>query len=202
MVCHCLLIETETGLVLVDTGLGRQVVQHRQAAIGMLFHTTARPRYDLKETAAAQIQAMGFSLGDVRHIILTHLDPDHAGGIRDFPNARIHVHAAELAEAIEPRLSQQSRYLKSLWSSAREWSTYAETGEPWRGFDAVRSLEGLPPDILLKPLFGHSRGHRGVAVNTGDRWLFHCVDAYFHRHEVSVRVSVQSHHASASVHCF
>ena len=63
MVCHCLLIETETGLVLVDTGLGRQVNQHRQAAIGMLFYTTARPRMILKKPQLLKF-AMGFRAFD------------------------------------------------------------------------------------------------------------------------------------------
>jgi glyoxylase-like metal-dependent hydrolase (beta-lactamase superfamily II) len=29
------------------------------------------------------------------------------------------------------------------------------------------------------PLAGHTRGHAGVAVRTGDRWLPHAGDAYF-----------------------
>ena len=185
MVCHCLLIETDDGLVLIDTGLGQQIVQQRQAAIGMVFHAATRPRYDIRETAVAQIKALGFSPRDVRHIILTHLDPDHAGGIRDFPNARVHLHTAELAQARAPRLDQRSRYVPSLWASVRNWSTYEETGERWHGFEAVRDLDGLPPEILMIPLFGHSSGHCGVAVQTQSGWLLHAGDAYFHRHEVS-----------------
>jgi glyoxylase-like metal-dependent hydrolase (beta-lactamase superfamily II) len=34
-------------------------------------------------------------------------------------------------------------------------------------------------------MLGHSRGHSAVAVNTGDGWLLHCGDAYFHRDEVA-----------------
>ena len=40
-------------------------------------------------------------------------------------------------------------------------------------------------DVLMVPLPGHSRGHVGVAVNTGSGWLLHCGDAYFHRSEVT-----------------
>jgi len=29
------------------------------------------------------------------------------------------------------------------------------------------------------PLAGHTRGHSGVAVDTGDGWLLHAGDAYF-----------------------
>ncbi|MFD0510570.1 MBL fold metallo-hydrolase [Streptomyces aureus] len=31
---------------------------------------------------------LGYAVDDVRHIVLTHLDLDHAGGLPDFPRAR------------------------------------------------------------------------------------------------------------------
>ncbi len=37
------------------------------------------------------MKRLGYSINDVRHIILTHLDLDHAGGLHDFPNAAVHV---------------------------------------------------------------------------------------------------------------
>lgn len=40
------------------------------------------------------------------------------------------------------------------------------------------------PDILLVPLRGHSAGHTGVAVRTGDGWLLHAGDAYYHRGQI------------------
>ena len=52
------------------------------------------------------------------------------------------------------------------------------------GFDCVRQLEGLPPEILLVPLIGHSRGHSGVAIDTGQGWLLHAGDAYFYHGEI------------------
>ena len=46
-----------------------------------------------------QIQRLGFDPRDVRDIVLTHLDFDHAGGLCDFPEARVHLLGAELAGA-------------------------------------------------------------------------------------------------------
>jgi glyoxylase-like metal-dependent hydrolase (beta-lactamase superfamily II) len=57
-------------------------------------------------------------------------------------------------------------------------------GERWYGFDAVRELKGLPPEILLIPLAGHTRGHAGVAIHTLDGWVLHAGDAYFFPGEV------------------
>ncbi|HBH16463.1 MAG TPA: MBL fold metallo-hydrolase, partial [Leclercia adecarboxylata] len=50
-------------------------------------------------TARARVEALGFSVADVRHIILTHLDFDHAGGLTDFPHARIHLMQQEIDTA-------------------------------------------------------------------------------------------------------
>jgi len=45
-------------------------------------------------------------------------------------------------------------------------------------------LRGLPPELALIPLTGHTHGHAGVAVDTGAGWLLHAGDAYFYREEV------------------
>jgi hypothetical protein len=49
-------------------------------------------------------------------------------------------------------------------------------GETWQGFDAI-SLPDFEPQIRLIPLFGHSQGHCGVVIQTGEGWHFHCADA-------------------------
>jgi glyoxylase-like metal-dependent hydrolase (beta-lactamase superfamily II) len=48
------------------------------------------------ETAIAQIEALGFSWEDVKHIALTHFHYDHAGGLPDFPGAKVHIFQGEL----------------------------------------------------------------------------------------------------------
>jgi glyoxylase-like metal-dependent hydrolase (beta-lactamase superfamily II) len=178
MPCHCLLIETESGLVLVDTGLGLEDVRQGGARIGRAFNFVSRPRLDESECALRQVEALGYSAADVRHIIVTHLDLDHAGGLPDFPNARVHIYGAEHRAGFG---SGKARYVKAQFSGVDDWAVYDELGEPWHGFASVRQLVGLPPEILLVPLVGHSAGNAGVAVQDGDRWLLHCGDAYFHR---------------------
>ena len=61
------------------------------------------PRLDPAETAVRQVEALGYSKSDVRHLLLTHLDRDHAGGIPDFPNAKVHVHHREYDMAVTRR---------------------------------------------------------------------------------------------------
>lgn len=187
VVCHCLLIESEAGLVLVDTGFGaKDAARHRR--IDRFFRFLNQPQFRPEETAVAQVRALGFDPADVRHILVTHLDFDHAGGLEDFPNATVHILAREKEVADERRggaFVGIRRYRPQQWDEVANWALYpAGRGEPWMGFDCVRDLQGLPPEILLVPLAGHTWGHAGIAVDTGKGWLLHAGDAYFFRGEV------------------
>jgi glyoxylase-like metal-dependent hydrolase (beta-lactamase superfamily II) len=191
LVCHCLLIETDRhGLVLVDTGYGLKDVDHPHRKPHPRITRTMRTMLNIKlreeETALRQIERLGFHASDVRHIVLTHLDFDHAGGLEDFPGATIHLMAKEYETATGPRQGfvPRNRYRPSQFNQITDWRTYGARGDRWFGFDAVRDMEGLPPEILLVPLPGHTWGHAGVAVETGTGWLLHAGDAYFYRGEM------------------
>jgi len=188
LACHCLLIETpSSGLVLVDTGLGEQDFVDPAKRLGFMFtHIYAKPKRDPALAAAAQIRQLGFRTSDVRHIVMTHMDLDHVGGLVDFPHATVHLHARELTAATERRtFKDKHRYLPPMWAHKPHYATYSEEGEPWMGFEAIRSLRGLPEEILLVPLFGHTLGHCGVAVQDASGWLLHAGDAYFDPREVN-----------------
>lgn len=179
MVCHCLLVESAGGLVLVDTGLGTgDIAEPRR--LGPSWVRQVVPRLDLAETALARVQALGYDPRDVRRIVLTHLDLDHAGGIADFPHASIHVHAREHRCATEREGARAGmRYIAGHFAHGPQWQTFDDGGERWFGFDGVRPLDPRDPDILLVPLPGHTLGHSGVAVRTPTGWLLHAGDAYF-----------------------
>jgi glyoxylase-like metal-dependent hydrolase (beta-lactamase superfamily II) len=193
LVCHCLLLEAADGLTLVDTGIGTADIARPHERMGPALAAMLRVQLRQEDTALAAVQRLGFSRDDVRHIVLTHLDFDHAGGIDDFPAARVHVlgREARAARRRNTPLARQ-RYRPPQWIHPDEsgsWQLYeAAGGEPWFGFEAVRGLVGLPPEVLLIPLPGHTWGHAGVAVQTdGGRWLLHAGDAYFYAAEMDQR---------------
>lgn len=182
---HCLLVETDRdGLVLVETGLGLDDVRDPDATLGADWVAMARPRLAADETAIRQVTRLGFAAGDVRHVVVTHLDVDHCGGLPDFPEARVHVLRAELDAAIAEAPS--FRYRPAHWAHGPDWAAYdVPGGDDWFGFASV-PLTGLPPEIRLVPLGGHTAGHAGVAVHDGARWLLHCGDAYYYHRELDV----------------
>jgi glyoxylase-like metal-dependent hydrolase (beta-lactamase superfamily II) len=190
MVCHCLLIESDQGLVLVDTGIGLQDIEGGEARLGRRFVRMTRPRLDPDETAVRQVVRLGYAVDDVRHIVLTHLDLDHAGGLADFPKAAVHVREPEhLAATAPPTWSERKRYRAAQWEHEPRWEVHPAGGEQrWYGIDGAFELPDLP-GILLVPLDGHSRGHTGVAVRVGEeagrsKWLLHAGDAYFFHAEL------------------
>ncbi|MBS1694008.1 MAG: MBL fold metallo-hydrolase [Actinobacteria bacterium] len=192
LVCHVLLLETsDSGLVLVDTGLGRKDYLGMSERLGWQFNRVyARPAIDPSLAAVEQIRALGLDPRDVRHIVQTHLDLDHVGGLADFPDALVHVHATEL-DAAHRRdgFRARHRYRPTLlFEHNPKWRTYTHGGDSWMGFDAVRGVAGLGDDILMVPLFGHTHGHCGIAVDTGDGWLLDAGDAYFDAREVKLPV--------------
>lgn len=186
---HCLLLEKEGGLVLVDTGYGLRDVADPRSRLSKFFLTFNKPELREEMTAFRQIERLGLAPLDVRHIVLSHLDFDHAGGLDDFANATVHLLADEVRSATAQRTAlDRMRYRTQQWGSRARWVTYgANEGEPWLGFDHVQELAGIGPDVLLVPLIGHTLGHAGVAVRRASGWLFYAADAYFYHREMHVQ---------------
>lgn len=188
LTCHCLLVELDDELVLIDTGLGLRDVADPQRRLSRFFLALVSPEFRAEMTAVRQVQALGFDPLDVRHIVLTHLDFDHAGGLDDFPAATVHLlEREERAATAQRTVLDRMRFRPQQWSSRPRWELHeAGEGGGWFDFAAVRDLPGLPPEILLIPLLGHTHGHAGVAIRTDDRWLLHAGDAYFHHREMDL----------------
>ncbi len=180
LVNHVLLVERPGGLLLVDSGLGTADLE-RPHRLGRAWRALTQPHLSLAETALAQVTALGYDAADVTDIVLTHLDLDHAGGVDDFPGARVHLHAVELEAARDPRGMEHGRYLPAQWADA-DLVPHTAGSDDWHGFASVAAVAD---DVLLVPLPGHSRGHAMVAVRDGDGWLLHAGDAYLRRGDLT-----------------
>jgi glyoxylase-like metal-dependent hydrolase (beta-lactamase superfamily II) len=60
-----------------------------------VFLQGLRSKFDLNETALYQVQRLGYKPEDVKHVVITHMHLDHAGGLADFPHADIHIFELE-----------------------------------------------------------------------------------------------------------
>jgi glyoxylase-like metal-dependent hydrolase (beta-lactamase superfamily II) len=186
LVCHCLLVEAADGLVLVDTGFGLNDVHHPRDRLSAFFLALVKPAFREEMTAIRQIERLGYRGTDVRHVVMSHLDFDHAGGLDDFPHATVHLLRRERDDALAQRTwMDRQRFRPRQWMHRDLWRTYvASQGEDWFGFEKVQRLDGIRDDLLLVPLPGHTHGHAGIAVRGDAGWLFLAADAYFHEMEM------------------
>lgn len=188
--CRVLLVEAPGGLVLVDTGLGLRDVAEPRDRLGPLRHVI-RPALRPAETAVRRIEAMGLDPGDVRHVVLTHLDVDHIGGLADVPAATVHVSTTALTWAIRtPRFVEKRRYRRTQWAHGPRFVEYEFGRDRWEGFRVSR-LDDVAEGVLLVDLPGHTRGHSGVYVpgHDGHGGVLHAGDAFYHRGQVDPGVS-------------
>lgn len=174
---YCLLVESNEGLILVDSGMGRRDYTDPSLVMKTFIWVMGIPS-KMEETAFHQVQNLGYSVSDLKHIVLTHLHLDHAGGLPDFPEASVHIYQTEYEARNNPRtLLERGGYVPTHWAHDPNWVVHGGEKEDWFGFDSLSIIKGLEPEIRLVLLPGHTRGHCGVAVATEKGWLFHCGDA-------------------------
>jgi glyoxylase-like metal-dependent hydrolase (beta-lactamase superfamily II) len=171
----CLLAETNDGLLLVDTGIGWQDYQ-RPSRMMRHFMKLMHAARDPEMALVRQLARLGHKPEDVRHIVLTHLHLDHAGGLPDFPHATVHLFQREFQAWKRPQKWFELYYDQSHFAHEPRWRLHHLEGERWYDFDAVR-IAGLTPEVWLVPLPGHTSGHCGVALQTESGWIFQVADA-------------------------
>lgn len=153
---NCLLVETGSDLVLIDTGIGDKNDRKFADIFGMDRDARRLPE---------SIEAAGFELGDVTHVLLTHLHFDHCGWntrsldgrlVPTFPKARYWLARGEVEHARSPNDRDRASY------DGRNWEPLFEAGvvelfdgeaEPARGVRAVPA-RGHNADMCVVTLDG------------------------------------------------
>ena len=167
---NAILVDTDQGPILVDTGIGLHDHESPTRWMRVLKFLFRMP-YAPQETAIHRVEKMGLDPHDVKNIVLTHLHFDHAGGIVDFPWAKIHVHKREYEAMMKPRkFLEIFGYDRADIAHHPDFVFYEKCTEKWFDYDAI--LLPFEPKIYLIPLFGHTRGHCGVAIQDGEGWIF------------------------------
>jgi glyoxylase-like metal-dependent hydrolase (beta-lactamase superfamily II) len=123
----------------------------------------------------ANLAAAGVDPLSIDTVLLTHMHPDHSAGLTDpapgkayFPNAELVVHAREpahwLDDANMARADERSRKLN--FECAREQIA------PYRA--RMRTFEKAGevfPGVTAEPLPGHTPGHTGYRIASGNEQL-------------------------------
>lgn len=179
--CHGLWIRSESKVVLIESGIGRDDIAKPSERIGEQAIEAAGFQFLPEVTAAHQLEQHGISTDQVTDIVLTHCDPDHAGGLSDFPQAKVHVSAEEL----ENVSSGNPRYGAAQFTHDVHWVPYEQNDSQLFDLDTRQVHTSLNLDLRLVPLPGHTLGHCGIAVPDGPKWKLHAGDAYYLRAELT-----------------
>jgi glyoxylase-like metal-dependent hydrolase (beta-lactamase superfamily II) len=175
---YVLLVESNHGWMLIDSGFGKKDLSSRPPIIMRIFRRMVRVAPNPASSAYAQIEKLGINPRDVSDIILTHMHLDHAGGLADFPWANVHVYENEFEAAQHHRGRIGIGYIKSQWAHNPHWVLYQRCDSEWFNLPAIL-VKNIEPRVYMIPMVGHTIGHCMVAVQDGNHWLLHCGDAAY-----------------------
>jgi glyoxylase-like metal-dependent hydrolase (beta-lactamase superfamily II) len=151
---NCLLVETPSGRVLIETGIGDRISDK-----GRAMRSYEGP------WILPALEAAGFEPGSVDAVVVSHLHYDHAGGVlrQDgslaFPRAKFVAQRAEwdIAMSTNPRVV--AGYDQPELTLVRDLGL----------LDAVDGEAEILPGVSVFATGGHSAGHQGVAIRGRDR---------------------------------
>jgi glyoxylase-like metal-dependent hydrolase (beta-lactamase superfamily II) len=115
------------------------------------------------------LRALGVGPETIDVILLTHIHPDHSNGLVDdaghanFPNAEVIVNAEDLRFWVdrEPDATDNEFRQRNMKAARRAFAPYR---------DRLRAISGGEPlpGISAQPQPGHTPGHTGCLVSSGD----------------------------------
>lgn len=139
-----------------------------------LIDTGARGYSDTLGKLEEQLEAAGVKLSRIDEIVLTHIHPDHTGGLVDergravFGKARVRVAQEELSFWLNAENEAKFPERKQLFDSAnRNLGPYLEEDR----VESFISGTDLGAGLSSVALPGHTPGHTGVRVSDGNDQL-------------------------------
>jgi glyoxylase-like metal-dependent hydrolase (beta-lactamase superfamily II) len=149
---NAILINTAGKLVLIDTGTGGKLND------SPYFGGTGR--------LLANLRAAGYQPEEVDEVYVTHLGPDHVGGLtlgneRTFPNAILRAAKSEVDVFLGPnKLRQEVDWRVKFWTDL--FAPYIKAGK----FESFDGDVTLTPGIRALATHGHTPGHTSYVVES------------------------------------
>jgi len=163
-------IEHESGLVLFDTGQDRAAVTDPDynpgGFTGFIYRRIGRFNIEPKDTLSAQLAILGYDIAQVRTAILSHLHPDHAGGVPQLRHANLVVSQHEWDALVGPKAAMIGLMRNHVDLAGLQWDriTFEPTTDPSLApFTQAHDLFG-DGTLTLLPTPGHTPGSMSLLV--------------------------------------
>lgn len=164
------LIKHGNDYLLFDTGMGKQINGQYQQGMPIWW----RPffKYD-KPVTSARAQLDQARMPPLQRVILSHSHWDHAGGVQDFPEAKVGVAAAELALLQNPSTGPGGTWESQTRAASIAWETLVFQPIPYKGYSESLDLY-QDGKVVLVPMPGHTPGSVGlfVTADSGTVYFF------------------------------
>ena len=158
------------GVVLIDAGFPRRTSVDFASYPGRSQAKTLGLSMDPGGAAVDRLSDAGLEAAAVSHVVLTHMHPDHVGGIEDFPGATLVVTSDEWA-AREKGGALGKPDTSPFVDHAKIDQVALDQGA-FGPFAAHRDLFG-DGSLLILDTPGHTAGHVSVLLNLrGTTFLF------------------------------
>lgn len=147
------------GYALFDTGYSLDM--YNQGAIGKLYCRLNPTIVKKSDEIASQLRKDGIKPSDIRYVILSHLHPDHIGGVKFFPKAKVIISKESYDSYKNPRT--KDLIMKGLLPKTFEQQLHvidsqdmSVTKDGLQGLDLFKD-----GSLLVVRLPGHTSGHLG-----------------------------------------
>ncbi len=165
LVAWPILVKTPDALIMIETGLGNKLTEKQRK----IFRV--REEWKVLEDLAA----LGIKREDIMHVILTHGDFDHAGGIvtvhdttpeLTFPNAQHIIQSRDWEDIMNPN----KRAINSYWSNNFEELKHSGS------LELVKENKEIVKGITVARTGGHHSGHQLVRLESQGQTAVHMGD--------------------------
>ena len=169
-------IERADGVTLFDAGLPAAMCDRDDSYLTVLRQQGLDVTMDAETTVTRCLERLDIDPARVRQVVLSHLHFDHAGGLKELPNATLVVQRREWEAGFEREVANRYGLRKR----------YFDLGHQVRLIDGEHDLFGDGSAVCI-PSFGHTPGHQSLRVRgpQGDHILI--ADACYNAQTVETR---------------
>ena len=164
------LIEHPKGKFLVDTGWSREMSPRGKTDVKAQISSLGTPMLYLinqgvvgyRHCIDEQLEDMGIAVKDIDAVLLTHLDCDHANGLKQVKDAKKFLVSADEVNFAGQGMTNRIRYNKKWWKDVplTEFEWNRTNGPAGKSYDLLGD-----GSIELINIPGHSDGLFAVKVN-------------------------------------
>ena len=177
---NCFVFEHEQlGFIVYDTGYTHRIYE---GGFPNKAYTSLNPTFVQKQDSLAyKLKSTNIRPEDINYVILSHMHPDHIGGLKDFPSAKIVVSNA-VYETYKKGALKDLIFKNFIPHDFEKRIVILEKEYEAKTYNGQLVYDCFGQELLLTDLSGHTMGQVGLLLPKGK--LLVAADAYWLKDEI------------------